>query len=317
VTEYSLFGHCLSSELAFPELNPALPGNPRWWVRPRPAETPPPQANLIREATALPCTMRLHRTPDGYWLQHHCTGDYFISRDGSQIEYQPLPGATLDAVRFDILGRVMALALHAGGWLCLHGSGSRLARGAVGFFAPKGYGKSTLASALVRAGAGLASDDLLVIQPERPAMVLPGVPRLRLREDSYGSTSLDGCKAERGPDGKRVVTEIPDERRMLTPTPLLALYLLDPVKPRPGGAAVERELLSQSAAARTLVGYSKNAVILDQREAFDVLEHAYAVGRQVPVYRLGVSRDLGRIGEVAQQMIEWHDTDALQPSAAS
>jgi hypothetical protein len=255
---------------------------------------------------ASPCTVRLHRVEGGYWYEHLCTGNYLIADGGCRIEYQPRPGASLDAVRFDLLGRVIALALRVGGMLCLHGSGIRLDRGVVGFFASKGAGKSTLASALVRAGAQLASDDLLVIQPGPPATVLPGVPRLRLRDDSFESTLLDVCTAERGPDGKQVISHLPGESRMLTRAPLLALYELDPVQ---AGPLVERERLSPSTAARAMVGHGKNATILGQMETFDVLERAFSVAYQVPVYRLAVSRELDRIGEVARQLVDWHSTE--------
>jgi hypothetical protein len=44
-------------------------------------------------------------------------------------------------------------------------------------------------------------------------------------------------------------------------------------------------------------------------ETFDVLERSYSIAQQVPVYRLTISRELGRIGDVAQQLIEWHSSD--------
>jgi hypothetical protein len=254
--------------------------------------------------------------PAGYWLEHVCTGDYLISADGAEIEYQPSPSAHPEAVRCDLLGRVMALALHVGGYLCLHGSATALSRGVVGFIAPKGYGKSTLASALVREGGRLVSDDLLVIQPGRPPMALPGVPRLRLREDSFGSTLFDVCAAHRGPDGKHVIGAFDADRLQARPAPLLAVYRLTPVMPGSGSAAVDRELIDPTIAARTLVSMGKNVIILGQMETFGVLAHALDVARQVPVYRLIISRDLTRIGEVARQMVAWHDADVLETTLA-
>ncbi len=308
--DYSLFGATLRSDIAFPELEASPSGAPRWTVNARRRGEPRPPATLIREVTALPCTLRLLRTSSGFMLQHLCTGDYFVSPDGAHIEYEPLPGAQLDAVRFDILGRVIAMAMRLGGMLGLHGSGIAIERGVIGFFASKGSGKSTLASALIRAGGRLASDDLLVIDPGPPATVLPGVPRLRLRDDSFESIPLDLCSAERGPDGKHVVSRLPEERRMLSPGTLLALYQLEPVVPSPGGNAVERERFSTMAAAAMMASHGKNASILGQMETFDVLERAHSVARQVPVYRLAVSRELDRIGDVARQLIEWHSDRA-------
>jgi len=312
---YGLFGYGLRSELRLPELLEHPEAIPKWSIRAlRPGSLDRSSAILLREEIAPPCTIRLHRTPSGYWLEHLCTGDYLISADGTQIEFQASPSAHPEAVRCDLLGRVMALALHVGGYLCLHGSATALKRGVVGFVAPKGYGKSTLASALVREGGRLVSDDLLVIEPGRPPMALPGVPRLRLRGDSFESTLVDVCSAHIGPDGKHVIGALEAGRLLARPAPLLGIYRLNPVMPDSGGSPVERDLIEPAAAARILVSMGKNVIILGQMETFGVLAHALDVAQRVPVYGLRISRDLSRIGEVARQMIEWHDADVLQPT---
>ncbi len=316
MTTYSLLGYALRSDLEFPELRTLSQAEPRWSFRSRPSDAGIPAAVLLREATALPCTIRLYRTQGGYWLEHLCTGSYFVSDDGSRIEYQPLPHAYPDAVRFDLLGRVIALALHVGGWLCLHGSAVRVGGGVVGFVAPKGYGKSTLASSLVRAGGQLVSDDLLVIEPGDPALALPGVHRLRLRDDSFGSVVLDRCKAERGPDGKHVISDFPEDRLMTAPARLTAVYCIEPVPPGPGDFVVGRELLTSPEAARALVSMGKNTAVLDQLEILDALGRAVQVASQVPVYRLRVTRDLDQIGAVSNRLLEWHPSDALSPTPA-
>lgn len=306
VTTYRVFGGVLNSDLEFPELERVGDPVPRWQLRR--SKTPPPRHTLIREVVAPPCTLRLHQVDGGLWYEHLCTASYLISGEGSWIEYFPLPNADPQALRFDILGRVMALALHAGGYLPLHGSAVQVDSGVLGFIAPKGFGKSTLASALVRAGARLVSDDLLVIQPSAEVRVLPGIPQLRLRDDSFGSLEPQVGRVERGPDGKQVISELPDSRIMPHPKRLAAVYWLQPTDGSDRKAAT-REPLAGLEVARTLVSHGKNASVMGPVQMMELLERALTVARSVPVYQLGISRDLGRMREVTEQLHEWHGVE--------
>ncbi|MGQ0704427.1 MAG: hypothetical protein ACT4PM_15035 [Gemmatimonadales bacterium] len=248
-------------------------------------------------------------------MEHECTGNYYISADGGVIQYFLRPGAHIEAVRLDMLGRVMALALHAGGWICLHGSAMKLRDGVVGFIGPKGYGKSTLASGLLRAGAQLASDDLLVLQPGPPVRALPGVHTLRLRDDSAEHLADEGLSTRRDVFGKHVVADLPRDRLMQSATPLAAIYWLDPAPPGYAEPVV-RDRLPMTRAAATLVSQGKIARLLGKSETFDVLERALAVCRETPVYRLAVSRDLARLDQVVGHLLRWHHTEQLAPDRA-
>ena len=315
VNTYQLFGHCLGSDLLLPELEPAQ-GEPMWLLqsgtKPRGEET----EVLLGEAVRRPCRIRLYKAGSGYWIEHACTGIYYVSLDGRQIEHSLRPDAHLEAVRIDILGRVMALALHGTGWLCLHGSAMKLRDGVVGFIGPKGYGKSTLASALLRVGAQLASDDLLVLEPGPPVRVLPGVHTLRLRDDSAEHLVNEGISARRDVFVKQVIADLPLDSLMLAPAPLAAIYWLDPAPPGVSDAIV-RERLPMDRAAATLVSQGKIARLLGKSETFDVLERALSVCRATPVYRLAVSRDLVRLDTAAAQLLEWHDAEKLAQERAN
>ena len=75
----------------------------------------------------------------------------------------------------DITSRVLALALHAGGVFSLHASAVSIDGAGVAFLAPKHYGKSTLCSALVLAGARALSDDTVPVRPGNPPSLSPGI----------------------------------------------------------------------------------------------------------------------------------------------
>ena len=81
------------------------------------------------------------------------------------------------------MGRVLAIALHAAGDLCFHASAVTIGGTAMAFLGSKGMGKSTIAWALVRAGAKLITDDTLRVRLGPQLTAYPGVHELRLRPD--------------------------------------------------------------------------------------------------------------------------------------
>lgn len=223
--------------------------------------------------------------------------------------WYPSPAADMDVVRNDILGRVFSIGLYAGGALCLHGSGVAFDLDTAAFLAPKGYGKSTLAGALIGAGASLVSDDTLAVTAGDVPMLQPGVHQLRLRSDSARHALEHPSTHPRGVDGKLVVTNLRDDRLLLVPRPLSAIYVLDPV-PGSTGHAVVRVPLALPVAAVALVQHVKSAVLLGPRSAAELLHRAARVVRDVPVYRLQIARSLARVGEVAETLAEWHGSSA-------
>jgi hypothetical protein len=107
--------------------------------------------------------VRLYRSADGFRLEYDDTGTFDISADGSQIFWCPGASVAMQAVEMDLIGRVLAAAMHAAGTLCLHGSAVAVNGGGIAFLAPKFHGKSTLAQAMVAAGARLATNNVVPI----------------------------------------------------------------------------------------------------------------------------------------------------------
>jgi hypothetical protein len=240
---------------------------------------------------------------------HSCTGAFDIAPDGRRMVWYPSPAADMDVVRNDILGRLFSIGLHAGGALCLHGSGVAFDGETAAFLAPKGYGKSTLAGALIAAGARLVSDDTLAVTVGDVPMLQPGVHHLRLRSDSARHALEQPEAHPRGIDGKLVVSDLGDDRLLLVPRPLSAIYVLDPA---PGSAerAVVRTPLAVPFAAVALVQHVKSAVLLGPPSAPALLDRAARVVRHVPVFRLQIARSLARLAEVTETLAEWHGSAA-------
>jgi hypothetical protein len=314
--DYVVFGGRLRSALVFPELRPAVPGvsgdRPDWTLAVGPAdEAFAPLERLGAHRYPGDVEVALLRGARRWRVATSDLGDFDLD-DGGAITWRPRPGAREDLARFDLLGRVLPLALHRDGALVLHGSSVTLGDGAVAFLAPKGHGKSTLALLLAQRGARLLSDDATVLRPDADGVLAhPGVHAVRLWDDAadrlavhaYGEPGLVGRKL--------VVTGVPEALRAEEPAPLRAVYLLrppdEPLAPAPGaGDAATRTRLGATEGAVALVRHTTAGGLLGGSEAPRVLERAAAVARRVPVYALAVARDLARLGEAAAVIERWH-----------
>jgi hypothetical protein len=306
---YHLFGRTLASELAFPELPAAsAPSDGGWWSLTATA-APPPDLSLPRlgaEPVMDGVTAVLSGGPARYRLAYDDTGIFEITDRGRRIVWHRPGGAAPDPghVRADVLGRVMAVALHAAGIPALHGSAVVLHDAGVAFVAPKGYGKSTTAAALVRAGAALLSDDIVAVLPGRRPEVVTGVPAVHLWRDA--AAQIRGAPVPGDDALKARIDWGGAERSWNTPAPLAAVYLLAPARPE-ADAVLHRERLPPVTAALTLVGQAKIGALLGPANAGALLEACAALSAQVPVYRLVIPRNLARIDDLVRRFAEWHD----------
>jgi hypothetical protein len=314
---YHVLGGHLSSDLEFPELLAAASTSARTWTFTT-APDPAPATDLyelgsdeVRDAG----NVRLFRRPGGFRLTYADTGIYDVLDRGARIVWFP-PSTRLydeaqflEAVRIDVLGRVLSVALHAAGVEALHGSAVTCGDGsACAFVAPKFHGKSTLAATLVTRGARLVTDDTLPVLPGEPRRAAPGVHSVRLWEDAAERLSDQLPGLEVGPWGKLQSSRLRRESLVYEPVPLAAIYVLAPRLPAPGGPApaIARERLAPIEAAIVLVAHAKIGALLGKDAAPALLAWAVELARAVPVYRLLLPRDVARLPEVVDRLWAWH-----------
>jgi hypothetical protein len=307
MNSYQVFGGVLRSELEFPELDVAVRGEPDWTlgVTTAPAPDVAECVPLGEDRVDLGVMVRSLRTPDGFRLVYDDTGVFDVTDHGRAIRWYRPAGADAEAGRLDVLGRVLALALHASGWLSLHGSAVALSEGAIAFLAPKGNGKSTLAFALMRAGAALMTDDTVVVGAGRPATVRPGVQSVRLFRDSAdwlsAPTPIPGSS-----DIKATFGQLSEDARRMTRAPLAALYLLESVPAGTLAEPAERELLQGPMAVFSLLAQTKIGTLLSGVEAPAVFDAVATLADGTPVYKLRVTRDYERLQDVVDRLMGWH-----------
>lgn len=311
---YAVYGACLASELLFPELPAADAGaTPRWEFTTTRALAPMQDESVIGDDQIYGSVhARLFAHAAGHRIVVDDTGVFDISADRRRLQWEQRADAWPDFVRSHLTGRVVATALYLDGLLPLHGSAVETADGVIGFLAPKGYGKSTLAWALTQAGARLVTDDTLPVElPTRdpdttraPSVrAWPGVHSMRLKADALRAVG-DAPQTLGTNEGKQVVADLPEARRLAHPRPLVALYLLDPV--HPDGIEVQWVALPPMLAAISVVAHVKIGRMLGAAAAPVMLERAASIAHAVPVRRLQMPRELDRVRTIADTILSWH-----------
>ncbi len=302
---YSVYGSCLESTLEFPELTPMPSATPRWRLSVVPAlfEMFEPVA-VGDELIYGECHARLFKHRDGYRIVVDDTGSFELET-GGYIIAAPKEGAFPDFVRAHLLGRVLATALFHDGMLPMHGSAVQTREGVVVFLAPKGYGKSSMALAMVKAGAALVSDDLLPVEATTPPLAWPGIRSLRVRDDSVRAVGVDAA-GEPTREGKVALHQNAGPMAPDTPLPLAAIFLLAPTTEELGDDAVRRTPLAPVLAAAALVAHVKIGRMLGPSAAGQMLQRAATISSLVPVHQLVIARDLTRLPEAAAQVMAWY-----------
>lgn len=187
-----------------------------------------------------------------------------------------------DLMELRLLGPVLSYWLERLGIPMLHAAAVRMAAGAVGFIAHSGGGKSSLAAALLAAGASLLTDDLLPVE-ERAGTFLarPGYPQMRMEPDSarHFFGTIEGL-APVSPDDTKL--HVPVASFCDAAVPLSALYL---VERRPGPPEILP--LPRRQAVIELVRHSFSPYLVEaaglQPRRLDLFTRLV---RQVPVRRL-------------------------------
>ena len=304
---YSVYGSALHSTMEFPELTPITDVPPKWRLATVPSLLP------MRDPVALGDELiygevhaRLFQHRDGHRIVVDDTGSFELEAEG-YIIVAPKEGAWPDFVRAHLLGRVLATALFHAGYLPLHGSAVQTREGVVAFLAPKGFGKSSMALAMVQAGGSLVSDDLLPVQPGNPPMALPGIRSLRVHEDAVSAVGVTAT-SEATREGKVALHQNAGRMAPDTPLPLAAIFVLAPTM-EPLLATeppVLRTPFAPVLAAAALVAHVKIGRMLGSGAAAPMLERAASISRMVPVHQLIVTRDLARLPEAAAEVLSWY-----------
>lgn len=312
---YAVFGGTLCTNVAFEDLSPSHEARTDWTLRVVDAEPPTDaDAEELGRQRVGKLEWRLTRSAAGLQLWFPPFGRCAIDPEGSELTWYLGDDRRLEFLRAAVLGPVLALALHEAGTLCLHGAAVGIGDQAIALVAPKHHGKSTLALALVRAGATLVTDDSIAVDPESAA-VRPGVHSVRLWQDSADELAAHVAEGRLVSGAKSTLVDLPTRMLQRAPIRLSAVYVLVPVtETSSAGVPVERARIPDSVAAVLLTHHAKLVdSLIGPRMTGQKLRWASSLVRRVPVYTLAVVRDFAKLPQVADHLVRWH----AQPSDGS
>lgn len=179
---YRAYGLTIASEVLLPELEPTAPAPADVVIAVGTIDLPKPSPEAATD---------FRFEPDRQYLAWDAVGAFLIT-DGRRIDVEPAPGVDDALIAFPLLGPVLALLLHRRGLLVLHASAIAVAGRSAIFMGDKGAGKSTTASAMIRAGHDLLTDDVVALDltnPNQP-MIVPGFPQIKLAADAAAAISF-------------------------------------------------------------------------------------------------------------------------------
>jgi hypothetical protein len=182
---YKAFGFNVSSDIALPELQAVSEGVDSIDIS--------IEAGAVSQLWEDSVKLNPYTSVSEYMVMFYIpeTAIYAI-RNGKEIIYTPLEGSCDDANRLYLLGSCMGALLMQRGILPLHGSAIEIDGKAYAIVGDSGAGKSTLASAFLREGYRLISDDVIpVTMCDGVPMVTPAYPQQKLWLESLNHFGME------------------------------------------------------------------------------------------------------------------------------
>lgn len=183
---YKAFGLSISSDIYFPEL-----------------ETISHQIESTDIDIRIGDLTSLYFEPNGEPVQFIFNKNYiafqfsdvatFFIQDGKSITVSPIKEADEDQIRLYILGTCMGVLLIQRRILPLHGSTVAINGRAYSFIGESGAGKSTIASAFLKQGFQLVTDDVIAVELSKDSVpyVKPSYPQQKLWQESLGQFGIE------------------------------------------------------------------------------------------------------------------------------
>lgn len=216
---YRVFGLCVESDLACPELLPALDG---------PADVTFRFGEVPESLDQAADSGARWQTAPGLYLLNLPRVARFLVRDGREVIIQPRPAVPEDRLRTFLLSACLSIVLHQRKLFAVHCSGVHTPTGAVLFSGNSGMGKSTLVGAFLQRGYKILADDMLALtfNAQDQLTALPGFPQVKLWADSARALgrSTEGLRRVMPEYERFIAPEL--ERFDPQPAPLRAIYFL-------------------------------------------------------------------------------------------
>jgi hypothetical protein len=228
--------------------------------------------------------------------------EFLVDPTGHEVRGRKLGRAPLESFHTYLLGQVVSFALLKQGVEQLHATVVAFEGRGLALTGDCGRGKSTLAAALLKRGGKLLVDDMLVLKPNgRGLLAMPGPPRLKLLPDAAKQAGLSARNAQRmNPLVEKQI--FPVRNPQSEPVPLDRLYVLSAPNPRRKQISIRRCTPAEACAQVIAAAYNLD-IAFPGRQASQ-LQWAASIANSVPVAMLSHPRDLKKLDEVADAVLQ-------------
>ncbi|MCB2063018.1 MAG: hypothetical protein KDE25_06090 [Novosphingobium sp.] len=254
-------------------------------------------------------TTTFYRTGSGCLVRTIDCADFTIDFADRTVTCAPYPDTAPEMVESTYNNQIVPLLRTWDGDLVLHASGVAIDGRAVGFFGISRRGKSTLATALARAGHPCITDDGLILLRAGSGFVAePKAGPLRLLPDSEAAL-IGAQSASLDRDTKARITLTDEIRFQQEPVGLGSLYhLVD--------AGAEHVSIARLDPGSAMDLALKQTFMLDTGDKARMSAHFDTVAflaETVPIFSLDYPRDYGQLDSVMEAIVA-HVRETGEPS---
>ena len=231
--------------------------------------------------------------------------DCLVSGDGRDVEIVPLVDEPEYAFTTHLFGHVLSFALLRKGLEPLHSTVLDYRGAAIGILGDSGYGKSTLAAALLRSDCRLMTDDLLVLHSDGDKLLAqPGLPRLKLWPEAADRFFPAAPSQAVAPGARKRILALDSARWVSTPAPLRVLYVLQRPAIRNVATRVSIRRLTPAKAFVELARNTFNAFLVDPERMRGQFSFASDIAARTPMRSLTYPAGFDHLPRVVERILE-------------
>jgi hypothetical protein len=248
---------------------------------------------------------------DGYWLdtlyqdgaarvrwKEHF--EFVVSADRSQALWRKWGGVPDEALFTYLLGHVLSYCLLSRGIEPLHATSVIVDGKAIALLGDSGYGKSTLAGALLSRGARLITDDLLVLEfSDDQVLAHPSTARIKLTPESADAVFHGRRSTLMNAFTSKMIFPLQEYEHVPHPVPLDRVYLV-PAKP---GSRISIRSLRGRAAFLPIIRSTFNNVVLTPPRLKQQFAFAGKLTSRVAIKRLSYPKRLELLPSVVDAIL--------------
>lgn len=227
----------------------------------------------------------------------------FMVEKGCQISFWPLEEADEDLIRLYLLGSCMGAILLQRKILPLHGSAVEVNGKAYAIVGDSGAGKSTLASALMKMGCKLITDDVIpvTLNSDNIPIVTPAYPHQKLWLESLNAFGMNSANYK-SIFNRETKYSIPVNNQFVhNPLPLSGVIELN----KYDGSEVILKPLNKLSCLQTLYNHTYRNFYISQMGLTEWhFKTTAALAEKINIFQLNRPADLFTANDLARKIVE-------------